>query len=293
MSLDFLPQFNHETEEQALRRRANIDAQQATLRVSNHAAEDRQRAEQEAADKRRIKEAKKIVEARKQQRTNCVGYRKSNQQPDQESLTAKLSRLNDLNPEALLGEALTMAILHIFRGAFLTEYFVQQFAFTDALNLDEQKRLRIQANAATDDNVRVAYAPLRNIDGSYKIDEHGNLEFPACYPVDSAGNIDYHQTPNTNGTASRAAQRANGFVPIENLNEAIEIQLLKFMKDMSGAQGFTSEQLNKLNIYAEEQKNSGPRSEREMAWENQGVNARMQAQQHATAAARTVRRPGG
>ncbi len=258
--LDFTPGFDAERE------------RAPTLTATSPDAQNKAQQEKDAAQKKQIKEAKKIVAARAEQRTACFAYKNSNEDPSEKSMAAKLSHLTDLSPEALLGEALAVTILNFFAALFQREYNVQIRSFDDALALDAQKRARIRNQTATDDNVRVAYAPLRDHNDMLITDAQGNLVYPACYPVDAAGNIDYYQTPITNGTASRAAIRANGFVPMEDASEAFEIQMLKFKKDMIGAKGFTPEDMHMLNMYPDKAKQQMQRSERDLASDSSVLN---------------------
>ncbi|MBS0289069.1 MAG: hypothetical protein JSS07_03395 [Proteobacteria bacterium] len=200
------------------------------------------------------KRLKKIVKKRMEQRRSVCFDNGEPETHDEGSIAGKIRRLGDLNPETLVGETLATLIIHLFESLFATQFFIQQREFSDAKQLDRAKEARIASGQAQDDGIRLAYEPLRDPNDGFKTlltDAKGALVYPAVYPMTN-GQVDYTRTPNTDGTASRFAIRANGFVPVEDFQEAYTIQFLKFQKDMAGDGDFTPSQKAMLNMFAQE-----------------------------------------
>ncbi len=216
----------------------------------------------EKAFREKIKQHKELVAERIALRKGVFSYKDSTEPQGDQSLAAKLSRLSDLSPESLLGEYLAFTFMHLFKNLFTAQYYIQRRAFSEAISIDQKKEKHILAGKSKDDGIRVAYQPIREmmlnehneVVYAEKVNDEGELVYPAVYPVDAAGNVDYYAKPNTDGTASRDAIRANGFVPIEDFEESCKIQLLKLRKDFTGIQGMTPESLRLLNLYAEQGK---------------------------------------
>ncbi|MBS0286306.1 MAG: hypothetical protein JSR17_03370 [Proteobacteria bacterium] len=281
----------HGTKNATSKAQDDLDKYAAKIGISNKDAQERKDLEEKEADKKRIKAAKKIIKGRIEQRRAVFSYKKHNEQNEQ-SLIAKLGRLNDLNPEALVGEYIAAFIFNLMAVFCQRQFFVQQRAFFEATQLDEQKMLRIATGQATDDGVRVAYQPLRNLDGSVQVDANGDPVYPEVYPVDEAGNIDFHQQPNTDGTAARAAIRANGFVPVEDFYEAFEIGVMKFKVEFIGSVGLTAAQKMMLNQFVDQNMEEGQkRAERDIYGDNAVVQ--QAAQQQAAARAALAMKPAG
>ena len=249
----------------------------ASISFNSTAAFDRKREEEKKdAERKRsddkIKAAKKLVKERMELRQGVFNYKKSTEGHNEQTFASKISRLNDLNPEALVGEYLAIFTIQFFQAMFQTQYWIQQRAYSEAMDIDAhyEKSFKNQCEASrptnveqpSDHGIRVAYQPIREWNPAtqefeYKLAMNGDLVYPAVYELDAAGNVDYHSVPNTNGLASRAAIRANGFVPIENYKESVEIQLLKFRQEFVGSAGMTPDQKRMLNLHIQEAQSNG------------------------------------
>ncbi len=268
------------------------------LSAYNNFAQQRKEEEEKAkkdAWKKELKRRRKVTEDRMDQRRAVFGYsgNPGMAQDNDPSIASKMRHMGSMDPNVLAGEIIALFIIQFFQSIFQTQYLIQKREYNDALALDEEKEFRIASGLAKDDDIRVAYQPLRKVergtpifkaDGTQEVfngkplfnakttvktNPDGTFEYPAIYPVDGAGNVDYNQEPNTDGTADRHSIRANGYVPIEDWQESHEIQWLWFQKEMSGSGGFNAEQRSKLGISIEQgknkAKNEGPDSAQQFA----------------------------
>ncbi|MGD9592982.1 MAG: hypothetical protein AB7V32_10715 [Candidatus Berkiella sp.] len=267
--------------------------------LENHRAQKKEasiRAYSEEADRRFKKEkeekAKERVKNRLAQRQGVYSFRQSQEPQQDNSFASKVGRISDLNPESLVGEFMVIFTFEVIAFFVQRQFWVQIRAYNEALELDQQKEHSILLNNASDDGVRLAYAPKRIFNKTtnqfeYEVDAKGNLVYPEVYNVDASGEVDYNSTPNTDGTASRAALRANGFVPIEDLRESLEIQMLLFRKEISGLGKITSDQQRMLNMHAEK---ALQHAQRDTAEDNLVLQQQRQAQMQQDAAKKVAAR---
>lgn len=211
---------------------------------------------QKLADERRENEIKKFEEITKKRIAQRKAVRPpKNQHPHEGGILAKFDHLNDLNPNSLIGYALTAFFFKLLELAFHTNFLIQKRDFNKAKQLDALKEMRIAKGEATDDGVRLAYQQRKNPDGSLMFDTNGKPVFPAVYQADEAGNIDYHRKPNTDGTADRFSIRANGFVPQENLYESYLTLKDELLEEWCGKGDLSPEQRLRLNLDLETAEN--------------------------------------
>lgn len=148
--------------------------------------------------------------------------------PHRQSANEKAEHLAGLTPEGVAGEMLAAMIFHLFATILNLAYIEQKRKFAKAQSMGKSYEQRA--------------------DGSW----------PHIYPIGKNGkpyvpktadgkNIDWTRV-NTDGTASRQAVRANGFVPPPSLEEAYEMHLADFMLDMNGQAALTPYQRRILNI---------------------------------------------
>ena len=220
---------------------------------TNHTAEMKREAERKEKDER-AKAAKKTVKERLKVQKNVYPGGGPSQGGGDNCMADKIKHLNDLNPETLVGEVFATLLIHLFESAFAIQYQIQKNEYQKALQIDAQR----DQNPSEYDDIRIAY----------KMGADG--KFPAVYPVDQMGNINYYATPNTDGKATRFAIRANGFVPVEDVWESYAIQFDKFQRDMSGSNSFSAEQKVRMNIAIEQAKD---KVKNDMARDNSVVNA--------------------
>ncbi|MBI2790809.1 MAG: hypothetical protein HYX61_02525 [Gammaproteobacteria bacterium] len=208
---------------------------------------------QQLADERRANEIKKFEEITKKRIAQRKAVRPpKNQHPHEGGILAKFDHLNDLNPNSLIGYALTAFFFKLLELAFHTNFLIQKRDFNKAKQIDAAKEMRGEDN---DDHIRLAYQQRKNKDGTLMFDAQGKPVFPAVFQADEAGNIDYHRKPNTDGTADRFSIRANGFVPQENLYESYLTLKDELLEEWCGKGELSPEQRLRLHLELETEEN--------------------------------------
>lgn len=225
---------------------------------------DRERKAQE------IKELEEITKKRIAQRKAV--HPPKNEHPHEGGILAKFDHLNDLNPNSLVGYALTALVFKLLELVFHTTFLIQKRDYNKAKALDAQKEYRISKGLETDDGVRLAYQQKKNPDGSLMFDANGKPVFPAVYIADDAGNINYHRKPNTDGTADRFSIRVNGFTPEEDLLEAYVTLKDEMLEEWCGKGSLTPQARARLSQDIDNEAHKQMKKSKSLAADNMIAN---------------------
>jgi hypothetical protein len=148
----------------------------------------------------------------------------------------KAEHLAGLTAEGVAGEMIAHLMIFAIEATFNTPFWIQAEQFNEAL------RQELASLEGGNKPLRLCYLP----------DDNG--DYPAIYPTNSQGEVDFEADPLPEHEITPFAIRANGYIPMPSITEAYQIVLDKHFERMLGAGVLSPEQKARMtNTLAEMQ----------------------------------------